>query len=125
MKNYEFDFDNKQIVATKSFLKAAGIVGSEEYSILVQVRRDFPDYSIVQREITKKQGKKTYGKLTYKAMREFIEAQEDEAIVPFVLTEFQRIQDLSKAYSASYAYVKKWFLTRYKDVFTQDEEEQA
>ena len=122
MKNCKVDFENKQIVATKSFLKAAGIIGSPEYNELVSVRRDFGDYPVVQREITKKQGKKAYGNLTYKVMHEFIEAQEDEAVAPFVLTEFQRIQDLSKAYNASYAFVRKWFLNRYKDVFTEKAE---
>ena len=109
-------------MAAKYFLKAASIVGSKEYTLLTQLRKDYQDFPIVQREIKKKQGKKTYGNLTYKVMKEFIEAQEDEANLPFVLTEFQRIQELSKAYNASYAFVKKWFLTRYGEVFQPQED---
>ena len=118
---YELDFSNKRIVVTKSFLKEAGIIGSVAYAELAKVRKDYPDFKIMQRVIKQKQGKKTYGNLTYKAMKEFIEAQESEEVAPFVLTEFQRIQDLSKAYSAQYVFVKNWFLNRYREVFTQED----
>ena len=121
MKNYEFNYSQSQIIVTKGFLKEAGIIGSRAYNELAQVRRDHPGYSIVQREVKKKHGKNPYDRLTYKAMQEFIEAQEPEEIVPFVLTEFQRIRDLSQSYNAKYAYVKKWFLERYKDVLVQEE----
>ena len=119
--NISLNHADKQIIVTKSFLKEAGVIGSEAYEILVRMRQDLPDYQIVPREITKKPGKKTYGKLTYKVMGEFIEAQEEDN-APAVLAEFERVQQLSKIQAGSYAYVKTWFLNRYKDVFTQDEE---
>ena len=112
---------DKQIIVTKSFLKEAGIIGSEAYEILVRMRQDLPDYQIVQREIAKKQGKKTYGKLTYETMADFIAVKEGKN-APAALAEFERIKNLSKIQAGSYAYVKTWFLNRYKDVFTQDEE---
>ena len=122
MKNYEFDYSKKQIVVSKSFLKEAGIIGSRAYNELAQVRRDYPGYSVVQREVKKKHGKNPYDRLTYKAMQEFIEAQEPEEIAPFVLTEFQRIQELSHSYNAKYVFVRNWFLQRYRDVLVQEEE---
>ena len=118
---YEINYIENTIVVTKSFLKKAGTISSKEYNELAKVRRDFPDFRIQQREITKKQGKKTYGKLTYKVMGEFIEAQEEENAAE-VLAEFERVQRLSKVQNGSYAYVKTWFLNRYKDVFQQEEE---
>lgn len=117
---YEINYIENTIVVTKSFLKKAGTIGSKEYNELAKVRRDFPDFRIQQREITKKQGKKTYGKLTYKVMGEFIEAQEEDNAAE-VLAEFERVQRLSKVQNGSYAYVKIWFLSRYKDVFQQEE----
>ena len=120
-RGYEIRFTENTIVVTKSFLKKAGIIGSQEYSELVQVRKDYPDFTIIQREISKKEGKKTYGKLTYKAMAEFIEAQEEEQSAA-VLKEFERMQQLSKAHNGQYAFVKSWFLKRYQDVFGQDDE---
>ena len=124
MKNsnrYEINYIENTITVTKRFLKEAGVIGSPAYTELARVRKDLPDFQIVQREITKKPGKKTYGKLTYKVMEGFIEAQEGEN-AKAVLAEFERVQALSKVHSGSYAFVKTWFLTRYKDVFGQEEE---
>ena len=121
---YEINYIENTITVTKKFLKEAGIIGSAAYTELARVRKDLPDFQIVQREIAKKQGKKSYGKLTYKVMGEFIEAQEEEN-APVVLAEFQRVQQLSKVQAGSYAYVKTWFLTRYKEVFTVEETEEG
>ena len=118
---YEIDFTKSKIIVTKSFLKEAGTIGNKAYNELAQVRRDFPEFTIVQREITKKPGKKSYGKLNYKVMADFIKEYE-EANAPMVLNEFERMQKLSKAQAGKYAYVKTWFLNRYKDVFTQKDE---
>ena len=124
MKNsnrYEINYTEMTITVTKSFLKEAGTFGSAAYNELTKLRKDLPDFQIVPREINKKPGKKTYGKLTYKVMGEFIEAQEEEN-ASAILAEFARVQQLSKIQSGSYAFVKTWFLNRYKDVFQQEEE---
>ena len=119
MKDYVIDYSQKQIVVSKSFLKEAGIIGSTAYSKLARVRKDFPDYQIEQRTIAKKKGKQSYGELTYKTMAEHIEAKEEEN-APIVLAQFERIKKLSKCHSGSYAFVKKWFLERYKEDFEQE-----
>ena len=121
---YEINYIENTITVTKKFLKEAGIIGSAAYTELARVRKDLPDFQIVQREITKKQGKKSYGKLTYKVMEDFIAVQEEEN-ASAVLAEFQRVQQLSKVQAGSYAFVKTWFLTRYKEVFTAEETEEA
>ena len=118
---YELDYVNNTITVTKSFLKEAGIVGSAAYTALAQMRRDYPDFTIQQREIAKKPGKKSYGKLTYKVMGEFIAAQEEDNAAA-VLAEFKHVQQLSKVMNGSYAYVKTWFLKRYEDAFSQKNE---
>ena len=123
MKNngYKIDYTENTIIVTKNFLKRAGVIGSEEYTELVKVRKDFPDFEIVQREINKKEGKKTYGKLTYKVMEQFIMNAEEKNEVASVLAEFKRVQQLSKVKSGPYAYVKTWFLKRYENEFSQEE----
>ena len=117
---YEINFSENKIIVTKHFLKEAGIIGSAAYIELAQVRSDFPDFRIVPREITKKPDKKTYGKLTYEAMKDFIVAQEENN-APTVLAEFDRIQQLSTIHSGPYAFVKNWFLKRYGDEFKNDD----
>ena len=120
-RGYEINYIEGKIIVTKIFLKEAGTIGSAAYTELAKVRRDYPDFTIEQRQIAKKQGKKTYGKLTYKVMGEFIEAQEEEN-APAILADFERVKALSKVQSGSYAFVKTWFLNRYKEVFEQEEE---
>lgn len=124
MKNthsYEINYVENTIVVTKKFLKEAGIIGSTAYNDLARVRKDLPDFQIVQREIAKKQGKKTYGDLTFKRMADFIAAY-DEENADNALAEFERVKQLSKAHSGSYAFVKTWFLNRYKDEFNVEAE---
>ena len=118
--NYEINYVEGKIIVTKSFLKEAGVIGSPAYTELAQVRKDYPEFAIEQRQISKKQGKKTYGCLTYKVMKEFIEVQEEEN-AETVLAEFERIQQLSKAHNGQYAFVKSWFLKRYNKQFVQEE----
>ena len=118
--NYEINYVEGKIIVTKSFLKEAGVIGSTAYTELAQVRKDYPEFTIEQRQISKKQGKKTYGSLTYKVMKEFIEVQEEEN-AEAVLAEFERIQQLSKAHNGQYAFVKSWFLKRYSEQFVQEE----
>ncbi len=123
-QGYEFDFSGKRIIVSKAYLKAAGTIGSAAYNELAQLRRDYSDFAIEQRQITKKQGKKTYGKLTYERMAEHIKAKEGNSAIT-VIAEFERIKQLSKVHSGQYAFVKTWFLNRYKDDFQQEEIEEA
>ena len=122
---YEVDYENHQIVVTKKFLKQAGKIGSEAYRDLAQARMDYPDYPIVQREIAKNPNKRAYGKLTYAEMETHIKAKEDGDKVGEVIEEFEKVKQLSKSYPGQYAYVKKWFLTKYADDFEKDEEQSA
>jgi len=120
---YEIDFVNEQIVVTKSFLKAAGTLGTQEYSDLQNARRENPGFAIVQREVSKKEGKKTYRNLTYKNMREYIAAKEGENSPQ--LSQFDKVRALSKAQAGPYAYVKTWFLNLYGEDFKDEEERTA
>ena len=62
---YEIDFVNEQIIVTKAFLKAAGTLNTSEYTELQNIRRENPGFAIVQREITKKDSKKSYFKVRF------------------------------------------------------------
>lgn len=70
---YRPDFDTMTIILTKKFAKSASLVGSKDYNTLCRLRKDYPDYKVVVREIAKKEGKKnTHKNLTYKAMGAYI-----------------------------------------------------
>ena len=121
MKNYEINYNEKAIIVSKAFMKEAGIYNSEAYNILKGLRADPPNFEIKQRKIKKNSNKKTYGKLTYQRMEEyiiFVEGEETET-----LKEFSEVKTMATFKASPYAYTKKWFLDRYKDF--ADEAEQT
>lgn len=124
--NYNIDFFTNTIILTKRFYKAASTLNTPEYKELMQIRRDNPDFSIVLREIKKKEGKKSYRNLTYENMRIFIENYEaDDAVRADSLKEFEKVMELSKVQSGPYAYVKAWFLKKYGETYNPEEDAAA
>ena len=118
-QQYEVDFINSKIILTKKFYKAASILNSSEYNIMIQLRTQNPGFEIVPKEIKKKEGKKSYRNLTYGNMREYIITREGEKSES--LKEFEKVLNLSKVQAGQYAYVKTWFLKKYADAFKSEE----
>ena len=123
-QNYSIDHSNRKIIVTKSFLKAAGVIGSPAYTELMKVRKENLGYDVKEREIAKRQNKISYRDLTYENMEEYIKEREKEN-AQIVLNEFKRVQELGKIYKTAYFSAKSWFLARYKDEFKKDEESAA
>ena len=95
MKNgYNFDALNNTLTISASFAKKASKVGSLEYNVILKLRRDFPNLTIVQEE--KKEGKKS---ITYAQMEAFIgltrNAKELTAL-------FERVKKLSRVQPMPY-----------------------
>ena len=63
---------NHTIVMDRTFARNAVDTRSEEYTHLQQVRRDYPNYQVVQRHIRTNSDKKTYKGLTYDYMEDYI-----------------------------------------------------
>ena len=73
-----------------------------------------PDFTIRVKDIQKKEGKKTYNKLTFSRMEEYIRTQfSDENILNAKLIEFGAIQKVAETKGAKYPLTKKWFLATY------------
>ena len=117
---YEIDFINAKIILTKKFAKAASILNTPEYTNLMQMRRENPDFTIELREIKKKEGKKSYRNLTYEHMEDYIITREGKDSATY--KEFLNVKKLSQIQAGPYAYVKSWFLKKYKDEFEKEEE---
>ena len=116
---YEIDYIEENIIVSKKFLKEASTINTAAYTELAQIRKDFPEFTIVPRAIAKKENKMTYGKLTYKFMREYILTKDD---AESVLAEFEQVQKLAKFQNASYVFVKKWFLGLYGEEFRREDD---
>ena len=117
---YEINHFQAKVILTKQFAKAASILNTPEYMTLLELRRNHPDYTFELREIRKKEGKKSYRNLTYEHMEAYIitrDGKDSEAH-----KEFEQVKKLSQVQAGPYAYVKSWFLKKYKDEFQQEEE---
>ena len=85
------------------------------------IRADFPEYELNVREIDINPNKVTYGKLTYKAMEDYIvftktkgtDVSDDERKV--ILKGFNSAKAEAAFKKSPYACMKKWFLREYRD----------
>ena len=100
-----------QIIVSKRFLKAAGILSSTEYQTLQQARMENPGFEVVAREIKKPDTKNTYRNLNFKNMELFIRNSCGEGSRE--MKEFVRVKELAKVQTGPYAYVKTWFLKKF------------
>ena len=60
LNRINFNHATKEIIITKAFETEANEIGSAAYDELVRIRKDFPDYTIRRKEITKKENKKSF-----------------------------------------------------------------
>ena len=118
---YEIDYIESKIIVSKKFLKEASTINTTAYTELTKVRKDYPDFKIEPRQITKRENKMTYGKLTYDFMRDYIKTKDDSEAI---LADYENIRKLAKFQNAQYVFVKKWFLGLYGDEFRREEGEE-
>lgn len=80
MTNYlKINHQNRVLVMDRTFAKAASFVGSNEYNLLQEARRDYPSYQVILRSIKKKEDKESYRGLTYKYMEDYIRSHANAA----------------------------------------------
>ena len=102
---YTFNALDNTLTISASFAKKASRVGSPEYSIILKLRRDFPNLTIQQE--AKKEGKKA---LNYHKMEEFIGMHRD---ANELLALFEKVKKLSHIQPMPYKYVRTWFEDRF------------
>ena len=133
MKNYlKVDIAEARLVMDRTFAKNCAIAGSAEYNLLQSARKDYPNFTVVQRTINRNAKKECYRGLTYKYMKEYIASHEPEETVAAVQVELEEMILVSKCHSMGYRYptIKAWFLEKYPEIAAfgmpaQDEEESA
>ena len=99
----KIDRVNKTITVSRNDLIAAGQFGTPEFEQMMQMRTEFPGYTIVEHHIKRNADKQTYGKLTYDVMEGFIESHEtDTQKRAAMLKEYETIKKISKTQRAAY-----------------------
>ncbi|MBE6964858.1 MAG: hypothetical protein E7441_02345 [Ruminococcaceae bacterium] len=110
----------RKIVMDRTFAKRAENTMSPEYAHLQQVRKDYPEYSVVLRTIKKNHKKNTYRGLTYEYMYDYISTnkslspKEKESIAE----ELSGMIQISKCQALQYRYpvIKKWFIEKFPEI---------
>lgn len=101
------DFQNNAIVGSKTTLKKASIPGSPEYKELMKLVKQHVTFVVVEKEIKKAEGKKTYVGLNKSFMLDYINTQENSE---HLKKEFGQALRIGK-----FPLVRKWFLNTFKD----------
>lgn len=116
---------DRMIVMDRTFAKFADNTMSPEYAHLQQVRRDYPTYTVVQRQIKKNAKQEHYHGLTYAYMEDYIASHgnaDDRGT-------YDEMKLISKCHSKGFRYptIKAWFLERFPEIkefgIQKDEEE--
>ena len=122
MNNYKMDFTTKTLTITKAFADVAATdPESDEYSLMMKFKADFPDLKIVRKthkSPTKYHTKagdeyscNQYKNLTYKNMEKFISALPN---CDKVMDAYKYLRDIAgKAQTNSYKTVREWFVHQF------------
>lgn len=119
MKNtLRIDHAKQLLVMDRTFAQFATNTRSKEYAHLQQVRRDYPDYTVVERKIKRNPNKECYHGLNYEFMEEYILTHGDAETVKKNYDEFNEMLLISRCHSKQFRYpvIKSWFLNQYPEI---------
>ncbi len=119
MKNtLKINHKDKQLIMDRTFARLAENTRSEEYTHLQQVRRDYPEYTVVKRTIRTNPKKETYKGLSYGYMQDYILRHETEENALAAIKEFNELRTISKCHKQGLRYptIKRWFLEKYPEI---------
>ena len=119
MKNtLKIDHNKRMIIMDRTFEKYAANTMSDEYAHLQQVRRDYPSYNVMRRQIRKNANKKTYNGLTYEYMEDYIMTHGEAERIKKNLHDFHEMRLISECHGRAFRYpiIKSWFLEKYPEI---------
>lgn len=114
MKNWlKLDHEHGRIIMDRTFEQKSLNTMTAEYAHLQSVRRDYPTYTVIRRQIKKNPHKECYRGLTYAYMRTYIQKND-----PAAEAELDEQLFISECHSSGRRYptIKKWFLDKYPAV---------
>ena len=115
-KHFTYNFIEKTIIGSHAAIIKANKGLNPEYSELSEMLSAHPEFSVKEKVIQKKEGKKTYGNLTLNRMKEYIETQyTNKEELNDKLNEFKAVKKVAEAKGAIYPLTKKWFLETYPE----------
>ena len=119
MKNtLKVNHEDGIITMDRTFAKKAENTMSAEYAHLQNVRRDYPTYRVIRRQIKPNPNKECWKGLTYEYMERYIKTHGTEDERKENLKEFEELRLISECHSRCKRYptIKKWFLAKYPEI---------
>lgn len=114
MKNVlKIDHENCKIIMDRTFAKNQTNTSSKEFKQLLAVRREFPEYQIVTKTISKNPSKESYRGLTYEYMERYIQTQPK---AKENMARYSELRFLAECHSIRYPTIKKWFLETFPEI---------
>ena len=112
------NYTNHTIVMDRTFAKRAMDTWTEEYAHLQAVRKDYPNYEVVQRHIRTNSNKNTYAGLTYEYMESYIitHGTEETRLANFKTLQEMRVISECQGKAFRYPVIKSWFLEMYPEI---------
>ena len=116
MNAYSVNHMTRSIILTRDFAKAASIPDTDQYRLLIRLRTDNPGYDIIQRTITKKEGKRKPP--SYAQMIKYISCVENS---DFYMARFEAMREEAASKNGSYTRVLKWFRQTFPNFYVMPE----
>ena len=119
MKNtLKINHTDRLIIMDRTFAKYAENTMSDEYAHLQQVRRDYPSYTVLRRQIKRNSDKKTYNGLTYEYMEDYIMTHGSPETIKKNLNDYHEMRLISECHGRAFRYpvIKSWFLEKYPEI---------
>ena len=126
MEKFVFDVISQTLTITAKFAKMMNDPQSDEYKLVQQFRKDFPNLTIAKKthksatHYTTK-SKRTYEGMDFKFMEDYIATFEDVSLAK----EYEAVKQMAEdCGTKAYPLTKKWFLGKFSDMeggFNMDE----
>ena len=110
---------NKTIELTKAEMKAAMNYGTSEYDMLQTIRRDYPNFKVV--EIKSKKNKADFADLNMNTIRSYVlKHGSNEQKMAFAFISKKSIDEDGEYHEAqNFFQIKSWFLNEFSEVKQQ------
>ena len=116
MNAYSVNHVTHSIILTRNFAKEASIPGTDEYRLFLTLRRDNPEYEVIQRTIAKKEGKRKPP--SYAQMMKYISCVENS---DFYMGRFEAIRAEAASKNGRYNRVLRWFRQTFPNFYDMPE----
>lgn len=110
VRGYKIDFATNTLYMNYKFASAAAQFGTDEYKLIQDIRKDFPNIRVVTRAGRNAKTCNANKRLTYANMVNYIRVQDN---VAELMAAFAIVKEESKCEASPYAFVRNWFVKQF------------